>query len=397
MPTAPISARPSNRPSYEEMIYRAIEALKEKNGSSKRAIGKYIDQVYKDQLPSTHSTLLTHHLKRLKNSGFLVMVKKSYKLSRSAHVLATTTFAAPSQASRPKGRPRKVQSQPKVEVPDENMQLKVEPMWLTFGLSDERKQAQGRRRYPTRPKKSIVPREEHFGPTNVAPAQKKRSPRSQSEKTLNLPPKTRSVKGVADKPKRHPGRPPKNHSQATQIPLDPIEPMHSTKLPTQPINGDVVARVALRPRGRPKKNTVVTMAAIIAGAQGQSCRYDHNGGGGQRQGKGGNGLPMQPRKSTGKPVGRPKKGSTSASASQNAANGGLRGKLEHFQSKVKQSVAVLKPHFNKGSPVTVIAAIKELEMLGTMDLNAPLKDEALPQPPKQQQIPLKNQAHARKN
>ncbi|GMY38415.1 Histone H1.2 [Fagus crenata] len=32
--------------------------------------------------PPTHSALLTHHLKRLKNSGLLIMVKKSYKLPR---------------------------------------------------------------------------------------------------------------------------------------------------------------------------------------------------------------------------------------------------------------------------------------------------------------------------
>ncbi|KAL6183278.1 hypothetical protein ACLB2K_044689 [Fragaria x ananassa] len=68
-----------NHPPYAEMIYTAIAALKERDGSSRRAIAKYIEQVY-PSLPPTHSALLTHHLKRLKNSGHLEMVKKSYKI-----------------------------------------------------------------------------------------------------------------------------------------------------------------------------------------------------------------------------------------------------------------------------------------------------------------------------
>jgi len=54
------------------------------------------------------------------------------------------------------------------------------------------------------------------------------------------------------------------------------------------------------------------------------------------------------------------------------------------QSKVKESLAVLKPHFNHESPVTAIATIQGLEVLGTMDLNAPLRDETLPQ---QEELP----------
>lgn len=56
--------------------------MKETNGSSKQAISRYIEQSYSD-LPPTHSSLLTHHLKQLKNAGQLVMVKYSYMLPRS--------------------------------------------------------------------------------------------------------------------------------------------------------------------------------------------------------------------------------------------------------------------------------------------------------------------------
>ncbi|KAJ0106014.1 hypothetical protein Patl1_19673 [Pistacia atlantica] len=88
-PTPPSLNHNNNHPPYTEMISSAITALKEKDGSSKRAIAKYIEKVYANLLPPNHSALLTHHLKRLKNTGQLVMVKKSYKLPRSDDVAAS--------------------------------------------------------------------------------------------------------------------------------------------------------------------------------------------------------------------------------------------------------------------------------------------------------------------
>ncbi|KAG5618920.1 hypothetical protein H5410_018744 [Solanum commersonii] len=70
----------SPQPDYAELIAGAITALNEKEGSSRVAIAKYIDRVHSN-LPPNHSALLTHHLKRLKNSGYLAMVKHSYLLA----------------------------------------------------------------------------------------------------------------------------------------------------------------------------------------------------------------------------------------------------------------------------------------------------------------------------
>ncbi|KAI3776425.1 hypothetical protein L1987_46207 [Smallanthus sonchifolius] len=67
-------------PPYAEMIIAAITALKDKDGSSRQAISKYIEKEFTN-LPPTHSTLLTHHLKRLKNLGQIVLVKHSYMLA----------------------------------------------------------------------------------------------------------------------------------------------------------------------------------------------------------------------------------------------------------------------------------------------------------------------------
>lgn len=53
------------------------------------------------------------------------------------------------------------------------------------------------------------------------------------------------------------------------------------------------------------------------------------------------------------------------------------------QSKVKESLGVLKPYFNHESPVTAIAAIQDLEVLATFDLKAPLRDETQQLPAQQ--------------
>lgn len=55
----------------------AIEALNEKNGSSKAAISKQMESAHPD-LPPAHSTLLSHHLDKMKQSGQLILVKNNY-------------------------------------------------------------------------------------------------------------------------------------------------------------------------------------------------------------------------------------------------------------------------------------------------------------------------------
>ncbi|XP_052205275.1 HMG-Y-related protein B-like [Diospyros lotus] len=70
-------AAPSSLPQYPELILAAIEALGDKNGSNKSAISKQIEATY-GELPAAHSTLLSHHLNKMKQSGQLVMMKNNY-------------------------------------------------------------------------------------------------------------------------------------------------------------------------------------------------------------------------------------------------------------------------------------------------------------------------------
>ncbi|MBA0563354.1 hypothetical protein Golob_008335 [Gossypium lobatum] len=269
------------------MICEAIGALKDKNGSSKRAIAKYIESAHKD-LPPTHSALLTHHLKRLKNNGILVMVKKSYKLASTARSEVPIPDSTPSN-------PPDVSSPP--------------------GF----KRSRGR---PPKPK-----------PTISAPADPIPQQQQQQQQPLPAP--------IPDATKRSPGRPRKNG------PVAPLGVRKGRGRPpkTGPKKSPGRPRKPKTGRGRPPKSGGVAA------------------------------KPIKPKKSTGKPVGRPKKTTDGA-----ASYGDLKRKLEFFQSKVKQAVGVLKSQFSSESNISAIDAIQELEVLAAVDINKPFKDDAQPPP-----------------
>jgi len=196
-------------PPYAEMIYKAIEALKEKDGSSKRAIGKYIEHVYKQVLPAEHSSLLTQHLNHLKSAGLLIMFKKSYKLpsslpppptlNRSDHSESHLPFIPLTQTQRGRGRPPKPKPNP---IPN------AQPVFVSLDSTVKR----GRGRPP-------------------------------GTFRSNSPARPPKPKSVSNGPKRRPGRPPKTQSQPTAIPFAAPPPSDEP---------NVSAR-STRPRGRPKK------------------------------------------------------------------------------------------------------------------------------------------------
>ncbi|TKY44789.1 Histone H1 [Spatholobus suberectus] len=261
-PPAPaIPEPPSNHPPYAKMIYTAIEALKEKNGSSKRAIAKYIEQEYKDQLPPNHSALLTHHLTRLKNNGMLQMVKKSYTLPRSAPLPGLAPPASAAQTPRPRGRPRKAQT-PAHNLPQDaahaQAQQNAEPVWAALGLADEPAQAaatDGGKKRPGRPKKNTAP--------GAGPAPRGRPPGSVSQKRPGRPPKAKPAETpLSAGPKRRPGRPPKNQTQVTPIPFAPAAPGEPAAVPDAAGAGaGPGALLGPRSRGRPKKYADEVVAA----------------------------------------------------------------------------------------------------------------------------------------
>ena len=318
------------------MIYTAISALKEKNGSSKRAIAKYIDQVYREHLPSTHSALLTHHLKRLKNNGLLVMVKNSYMLPRSDQLQLASDSTSSPQPQRSRGRPPKpkqhLQNQPQ---PQPLHQAQAQPIsgqpnadvFAALGLGDE-PTPEVKKKGPGRPPKSAA-----TGVGQVGPAVKRGRPagsgRSTVPKRAGRPPKPKSVSAISNGLKRRPGRPPKNQYNPTVIPFAAPAPgtasaaelASTVTVPAgtvPPALPSAMATVASpRPRGRPRKNAAAvsalapTAAVSVVGA-GRGRGRGRGRAPGRGRGRGRWVYPVmregQPLKISGRrPVGRPRK------------------------------------------------------------------------------------------
>ncbi|KMS98361.1 hypothetical protein BVRB_4g093180 [Beta vulgaris subsp. vulgaris] len=107
--------KPHSLPPYPEMIITAIDALNEKMGSNKTSISKFIESKYQN-LPAGHSTLLRHHLNRMKDTGELIFWKNNY-MKPDPNFIRRGRGRPPKPkepgmptsggSARPRGRPRK--------------------------------------------------------------------------------------------------------------------------------------------------------------------------------------------------------------------------------------------------------------------------------------------------
>ncbi|GER32407.1 HMR1 protein [Striga asiatica] len=359
----PAQSYPHNHPPYAEMITAAISALKEPNGSSKRAIAKYIGDHYTD-LPSTHEALLAHHLKQLKINGQLLMVKYSYKLPGSAPppipapingaVNAVTSDPAskrrPGRPPKPKPMPDAAQVVVPVFHPDTNsIQFGTEPHPQPYVAS---------------------------APINGQAAAAVKPLRGRGR-----PPKLHGLK-------RRPGRPPKAGA------APPVQ----------------VRKGSGRPRGRPPKPiNVVQGLGLGVGVPGSGVPAGHGvpatvsgGVGPMKRGRGrppkAGGVakkarnlsavrPKKLRKLSGKPVGRPRKNASAgavnrAPESQLLVNYlDLKAKLENLQSRISQTANFIKPYLNNEAAIN---ALQELELTSASITMMPQ-----PQPqPQPEQYPL---------
>lgn len=325
-------------------------------GSSKRAIAKYIDRVYTN-LPPTHSALLTHHLKRLKNLGQLVMIKNSYQLPvRAASPVNTTASASASASASDPPRsaaPPPLDTQAPTATPKKRAgrppKTKTEPQ-IVSGFS------------PTQPPSSA----QQGGSVGVAtngPSSGKRPrgrpPKQQEQQVSEVPfvqpisqtqeaqtpTKTNYVPaahmGFTDSQsvKRRPGRPSKKQNvtqqaqPVSQVRLEPdnkewaVVPANGVvkKRPGRPPRANVnVAAVTpdgqvasgLKRRGRPKRSALGPAAVRPVGKKRRGRPPKIPGGGsyfvsGKRRGRPPKGsFNIQPkfmRRYTGKPLGRPRK------------------------------------------------------------------------------------------
>uniref|UniRef100_M4ETX6 H15 domain-containing protein n=1 Tax=Brassica campestris TaxID=3711 RepID=M4ETX6_BRACM len=328
-PSPPVPCHPSvNHPHYSEMICSAISALNEPDGSSKQAISRYIERFYTG-IPPAHGSLLTHHLRTLKNSGVLVMVKKSYKLAAAAlepprsGFNETQQLPDPAATSAPqtqtqtqkRGRGRPPKSKPTLEqnqlVVSEQMQAQPPPV----------------KRPPGRPRKDGA-----------------------------LPTVKASVPGGEEITKRR-GRPPSGRAAGRE---------RKPAVVSAPVSVfPYVANGGVRRRGRPKRTD--------AGASSVAPPPKAEGGG-EQVAKRGRGRPpkiggvirkaMKPKRGYFR-TGRPRKNAASkgASGQQDISFGELKKKFELFQEKAKEIVNVLKAEVGGSDNQAVVQAIHDLEEL----------------------------------
>ncbi|XP_031258478.1 histone H1 [Pistacia vera] len=82
-PKPPKEKKPKavSHPPYFEMIKEALLALKDKSGSSPRAIAKYIEEKHKSVLPANFKKMLGVQLKNSAAKGKLIKIRASYMLA----------------------------------------------------------------------------------------------------------------------------------------------------------------------------------------------------------------------------------------------------------------------------------------------------------------------------
>ncbi|KAL6518098.1 hypothetical protein OROMI_033799 [Orobanche minor] len=377
----PAQAPAHSHPPYAEMITAAVSALNERNGSSKRAVAKYIEAHYSN-LPSTHSALLTHHLKRLKTNGQLLMVKHSYMLPRSAHIPTPVNGAVnavysdtSAGAKRRPGRPPKLKPDSiQVAVPVFEPPINMNAVPVTAELQPNLA----------------------TGLVNGTAA------------SLGPP-----VRGRGRPPKhglkRGPGRPPKSGGPSSGVGFGRVRVRPKIAGPTQ------VTKGLGRPRGRPHK-PIHAVEGLAQGASAPARRLSAHGAvgvgtpavvapvaGKRRRGRppkaGGEakrlrstmaGQPTKPRNLSGKPLGRPKKLLLNASAEKVSrtpdsqllvAYLDLKAKLQNLQSRISQTANLIKPHLNNEAAIN---ALQELELIA-IDVTTPPVAQYYQQPQPQPQ------------
>ncbi|XP_039163616.1 formin-like protein 5 [Eucalyptus grandis] len=160
--------------------------------------------------------------------------------------------------------------------------------------------------------------------------------------------------------KRGRGRPPKSGGLAKSRVGRPLKPSMVAVLANGMQNGP-------KPRGRPRKN--IGGVADVASTGEAVAVFGKRRGRPPGSGRGKRpGVAPQPRKSTGRPMGRPRKNAAFGASLAAGSNDDFRRTLEYIQSKIKEAVSVLRPHLT--SSISAVDAIQELEAITTMDFAA---------------------------
>uniref|UniRef100_A0A1J3FQW4 HMG-Y-related protein A n=1 Tax=Noccaea caerulescens TaxID=107243 RepID=A0A1J3FQW4_NOCCA len=365
-------------PPYSDMICTAIAALNEPDGSSKQAISRYIERIYTG-IPPAHGALLTHHLRTLKASGILTMVKKSYKFAVTPPPTSVAVAAAAASAGLEPPRSDFTSNPVNENQPLPDQAVTATPL--------TQKRGRGR---PPKPKPEVLVQHSDVSQINGKPTwEQNELPISRPEEVIQAQaqPQTQPQPPI----KRPPGRPRKDGALPT-VKASSSGGMEIAKRRGRPPSGRAagrerkpavvsapvsvypyVANGGVRRRGRPRRvdagaSSVAAAAppppnAVIGGEQVVVAKRGRG-----RPPKIG-GVIRKPLKRgyfrTGRPVGRPRKNvaSKEASGQQAVGYGELKKNFELFQEKAKRVVEVLKAEMVGKENQAVVQAIQDLEEL----------------------------------
>ena len=111
-------SKPADHPSFKVMVKAAVKSLKERNGSSRQAIKKYIAANYKGvNMEDSGARFVSKAIKKLVEEKVLVQTKGSFKLSAAAKEEKKPKKVV-KKAKKPKATTKKVAAKkPKAKKP----------------------------------------------------------------------------------------------------------------------------------------------------------------------------------------------------------------------------------------------------------------------------------------
>uniref|UniRef100_A0A7N1A4U2 H15 domain-containing protein n=1 Tax=Kalanchoe fedtschenkoi TaxID=63787 RepID=A0A7N1A4U2_KALFE len=151
-------------PPYLVMIQDAIQALKERTGSSQYAIAKHIEEKQASHLPQNFKKLLLVQLKKLVANGKLVKVKQSFKLAPALKPsVAATKKPKPKPVAERKAKAAAAASKSKVMAAKPKPKAKV-----VAGKPKTVADSKPKAKVPVKAKAAVKPNAKAAKPTTAA-------------------------------------------------------------------------------------------------------------------------------------------------------------------------------------------------------------------------------------
>lgn len=158
------------------MIKEALQALKEKSGSSPYAIAKYMEEKHKAVLPANFRKILGLQLKNSASKGKLIKIKASYKLSEAAAPKKVAIVKKPVAKAKAKANANAEKKKPQPK--------KTTTATRTTRASRTRasKRTEANKIAPTKPAKKPIPTKKRSAPAKPKQPKSIKSPAAKKAK-----------------------------------------------------------------------------------------------------------------------------------------------------------------------------------------------------------------------